>query len=66
MGPQLFGIEHILYIIITTVVASAGLLLAKKYAKTDKSQTIVLKILARLFAYANCLGVALLGGKLHP
>jgi hypothetical protein len=52
MGPQLFGIEHILYIIITTVVASAGLLLAKKYAKTDKSQTIVLKILAALLFVA--------------
>lgn len=52
MGPQLFGIEHILYIIITTVVASAGLLLAKKYAKTDKSQTIVLKILAVLLFVA--------------
>ena len=52
MGPQLFGIEHILYIIITTVVASAGLLLAKKYAKTDKSQTIVLKVLAALLFVA--------------
>ena len=52
MGPQLFGIEHILYIIITTVVASAGLLLAKKYAQTEKSQTIVLKILAALLFVA--------------
>ena len=52
MGPQLFGIEHILYIIITTIVASAGLLLAKKYAKTGKSQAIVLKILAALLFVA--------------
>ena len=52
MGPQLFGIEHILYIIITTAVASAGLLLAKKCAKTEKSQTIVLKILAVLLFVA--------------
>ncbi|MBO5323249.1 MAG: hypothetical protein J6A88_04015 [Oscillospiraceae bacterium] len=52
MGPQLFGIEHILYIITSTVAASAGLLLAKKYAKTEKSQTIVLKILAALLFVA--------------
>ena len=35
MAPQLFGIEHILYLIISTVVSSAALLLAKKYAKTE-------------------------------
>lgn len=48
MGPQLFGIEHILYILITTVLACAGLLLAKKYAKTERTQKIVLKSLAFL------------------
>ena len=51
MPPQLFGIEHILYIVITTVVAVVGLLLAKKYAKSEKAQTLVLKgIAAALFA----------------
>jgi hypothetical protein len=50
MAPQLFGIEHILYIIITTVVAVVGLLLAKKYATSEKAQTLVLKgIAAALF-----------------
>ena len=50
MAPQLFGIEHILYIIITTVVAVVGLLLAKKYATSEKAQTFVLKgIAAALF-----------------
>ena len=48
MAPQLFGIEHILYIIISTIVASAALLLAKKYAKSEKSKMIFLKILAFL------------------
>lgn len=48
MAPQLFGIEHILYIIISTAVASVALLLAKKYAKSEKSQMIFLKILALL------------------
>ncbi len=46
MAPQLFGIEHILYMIITTLSACGGLLLAKKYATTEKSQNIVLKSLA--------------------
>ena len=50
MAPQLFGIEHILYIVITTVVAVVGLLLAKKYATSEKAQTLVVKgIAAALF-----------------
>lgn len=52
MAPQLFGIEHILYIIITAVLASSGLLCAKKFAKTEKSQTIILKSLAFLLLAA--------------
>lgn len=52
MAPQLFGIEHILYIIITAVLASSGLLCAKKFAKTEKSQTIILKALAFLLFVA--------------
>lgn len=50
MAPQLFGIEHILYIVITTVLAVVGLLLAKKYATSEKAQNFVLKgIAAALF-----------------
>lgn len=52
MPPQLFGIEHILYIIITTVLACATLLLAKKYATNEKSQKILLKTLAALLFVA--------------
>lgn len=48
MNPQLFGTEHILYIIISTVVGSAGLLLARKHARTDRSRQTVLKIMALL------------------
>ncbi|MBP3478974.1 MAG: hypothetical protein J6K03_05765 [Oscillospiraceae bacterium] len=48
MRPQLFGIEHILYIILSTILASAALLIAKKFAKTARSQTIFLKSLAIL------------------
>lgn len=46
MPPKLFGVEHILYIVITTILAIVGLYFAKKYAKTEKSQSAVLKILA--------------------
>lgn len=52
MAPQLFGIEHILYIVITTVLAVTGLLYAKKYAKTTRSQTVILKSLAFLLLVA--------------
>ena len=43
-----YGIEHILYVIITTALAVTGLLLAKKYAKTEKAQSLFLKGLAVL------------------
>ena len=46
MAPQLFGMEHILYIVITTVLGGASLLVAKRFTKTEKSQAIVLKVLA--------------------
>ena len=46
MRAQLFGVEHILYIVITTLLSAIGLLFAYKYAKTEKSKTIILKSLA--------------------
>lgn len=46
MAPELFGIEHILYIIISTVVGGVGLFFAYKYAKNEKTQRIILKSLA--------------------
>ena len=58
MGPQLFGTEHILYIIITAVLAGTGLLCAGKYAKTHRSQTVILKSLA------FCLLVAIMANRL--
>ena len=48
MVPEVYGIEHILYIIISTLVCSGGLLLLKKYAKSEKAQTITLKSIATL------------------
>lgn len=52
MPAQLFGIEHILYIVLSTIFGSAYLLLSKKYAKTEKSQNIALKSLAFLLFVA--------------
>ena len=46
MPATVFGIEHFLYIGITASMAIAGLLCAKKFAKSEKSQTIILKALA--------------------
>ena len=46
MPAELYGIEHFIYIGITTALAVGGLLCAKKYAKTEKSQQIFLKGLA--------------------
>ncbi|MBQ2712287.1 MAG: hypothetical protein IJF71_02825 [Clostridia bacterium] len=51
MPAVVFGVEHFLYMGITGVLALVGLYLAKKYAKTEKSQAIILKALAAaLFA----------------
>ena len=48
MTPELFGIEHILYIVISTIIGGVGLFLAYKYAKDEKKQSIILKIIAVL------------------
>ena len=45
MAPKLFGIEHILYIVITTILGAGSILLAKKFLKTEKAQAIFLKCL---------------------
>ena len=46
--PEIFGVEHLTYIAVSTIVLSAALLYAKKAAKTEKQQQIVLKIFASL------------------
>lgn len=46
MRATVFGIEHFLYIGITSVLAIVVLLLAKKYAKDERSKTIFMKALA--------------------
>lgn len=46
MPAVVFGIEHFLYIGIIAAMAASGLLLAKKYAKSDKAKMIFMKALA--------------------
>jgi len=46
MVPQVFGIEHIIYLALSMVIGAATLLLIKKYAKTEKAQAIALKSIA--------------------
>lgn len=48
MVPKVFGIEHVLYMVISTVVAVIGFILIAKYAKTEKSKTVILKVTAGL------------------
>lgn len=46
MLAELFGIEHFTYIGITAVLAGAGLFCARKFAKKEKAQNVILKSLA--------------------
>lgn len=46
MDLSVFGIVHIIYLAITLSISVIGLYLAKKYAKTEKSQKIILKSIA--------------------
>ena len=48
MTPEVFGKEHIIYFIVSTLIGVASIILAKKYAKTQKSQNVFLKCLAFL------------------
>lgn len=48
MVPQVYGKEHILYMVISTLVGVAGLLLMKKFAKSDRAKFFALKGLALL------------------
>lgn len=46
MPAELFGIEHILYLIISTLICGSFLLLTKRFAKSEREQRIALKCLA--------------------
>ena len=46
MNLNVFGTVHLIYLAVTLPLSALSLYLAKKYAKTDKSQQIVLKSIA--------------------
>ena len=48
MDLRVFGVVHFIYLAITVSLSVIGLLLAKKFAKTEKAQSIVLKALGGL------------------
>lgn len=52
MAPELFGVEHILYIVISTLLGSGILLAGWKLTKTEKTQTCFIKALALLLLIA--------------
>jgi len=52
VNPELFGIEHILYILISTAICTAVLVIAKRYAKDQRAVSIVIKALAFLLLVA--------------
>lgn len=51
MNLNVFGSVHLIYLGITLSLSAVGLYLAKKYAKTDKAQGIVLKSIAALLLF---------------
>ena len=46
MPAQLFGTQHILYIVLSTVLGGGVLLAANRLARTEKQQKYVLRSLA--------------------
>lgn len=48
MNLNLYGSVHIIYLVITLSLSAVGLFFAKKYAKTERSQKIILKSIAAM------------------
>ncbi len=48
MYPQMYGIEHVIYLIITILMAVGCWIFSIKYAKSEKTKSIILKILGIL------------------
>ncbi len=46
MDLRVFGLVHWIYLLITLTLSAVGLFFAKKYAKTEKTQNIILKSIA--------------------
>ncbi|MCL2755675.1 MAG: YwaF family protein [Firmicutes bacterium] len=65
-NPTVFGLAHILYLVITTAMMVASLILIKKYCKTKRSQNIAVIIAASLLLVSiimNRITVSLYSGN---
>lgn len=52
MRPELFGWQHLVYLAVSLIITALVIVFAKKYAKTQKQQTILIKVVAGiLFAF---------------
>ena len=45
---KIYGIEHILYVVVFLVVTTIFLIFSKKFAKTEKAQNVIIKSVATL------------------
>ena len=52
MIPKVYGLEHILYMIVTGIAAVVCWILCIRYAKTEKSRAIILKVIGALLFIA--------------
>ena len=63
MNPQIYGTEHIIFLAVFFVLATVSLILIAKYVKTEKTKTIIIKVLAFLLLCAilcNRISIAVL------
>ena len=44
MEPKIFGWEHLTFLAVFVVIMVVALILIKKYAKTEKSQNIIVNV----------------------
>lgn len=65
MEIKIFGWQHIVYLVVFIALATVGLVCAKKFAKSEKSQKIVVKVLAGILLasiVANRISISLKTG----
>lgn len=64
--PKVFGIEHILFILVFSVISVAGLVLIRKFCKTEKNKNLSVLIVASLLLAAvifNRISISAVSGK---
>ena len=54
MNPQVFGKEHLIYVAVSLIVAFVVCFLSKRYAKTEKAKTFVVKLSGAILFVIIC------------